>query len=861
MNLLELRDCWAKTDEYKKPSLGILPHCQAVGAVAQELLKILPPALMAVLPVGGVCLIAAHDVGKISPGFLLKSEEWASKWKSGLGLAADGHETRHAWISQKFIASWYAGKPPRWVMALGGHHGRYLCAEAMPAAMPFASTIGSGIFEDLRQELLSILEKRFGPLPEPEEIPKGAKLHWFTGAMIFCDWIGSNTTWFRLSNADHESQDFEEIARSALEEIGIHRTSVKSHLSFNELFGLRSARPLQKTLIDAMDSPGLFILEAPMGGGKTEAALAGAYRRWTEGSERGLFFAMPTQLTSNRIRDRVEDFFKHVASEESALALAHGNAWLVENRIRSLQPQIAGAPGESDNASEANAWFSDNRRAMLAPFGVGTIDQALMAVVPVKHSALRMFGLGGKVVVIDEVHSYDPFTSALVDRLVSWLIELGGTVIVLSATLTAARRASLVAAAGGKEETTPNAYPLLTKVAAGYALAEHFPIDSPQDAEREVAIRVVPANDELWMNEVARAARNGACVLVIRNTVALAQESYRDLKAHCHESGIEFGLIHSRFTQADRERNETRWTGLLGRDGSTRPRNGTVLVGTQVLEQSLDIDADLLVTDLAPTDLILQRIGRLHRHQRERPAGCEKPLCIILRPDVDWTAPRADVEQALAPHRFIYPPFSLFMADTVWSGFDSINLPNDIRRFLEKSAERQGSHHQAIEEFRLEMDHKTERMRQTAWMKGIFKAPAAGDTEGAETRWNILPSAWIVVLAKPPTRSGRRMELEFPDGTTRSFDEAAFDFPLARLLQLHAVRVPAYLVLGLERHAWLSSHLSDAVLTVRDETNRLVPWPATGGSYEFTYSPETGLWFSKTQIHTGYNPEEDDSWY
>lgn len=857
MKSLELSDCWAKTDECKKPSLGITQHCLSVGAVAEALSKLLPSALRFFFPAGGVCLIAAHDVGKVSPGFLLKSDDWSSKWRTRLGLVPDGHETRHAWASQKFLASRYADQPPRWIMAVGGHHGRYLCAEAKPATLPFSSSIGYGLFEDLRHELLAILEKQFGPLPDPENIPKGAKLHWFTGAMIFCDWIGSNTTWFPASNAACAGK-FSETARSALQEIGIHRTGVKARLGFEDLFGLGPARPLQEALVGAMDSPGLYIVEAPMGGGKTEAALAGAYRRWSEGSERGLFFSLPTQLTSNRIRDRVEDFFQRVVSEESALALAHGNAWLLENRIRSLQPQLAGAPGDSDNASEANAWFSDNRRAMLAPFGVGTIDQALMAVVPVKHSALRMFGLGGKVVVIDEVHSYDPFTSALVDRLVSWLIELGGTVIVLSATLTAPRRASLVAAAGGKEDATPAAYPLLTKVATGNPLAEHFPIDPPQDAEREVGIRMVPANDKLWMNEVARAARNGACVLVIRNTVALAQESYRALKPHCPESGIEFGLIHSRFTQADREKNETRWTGLLGRGGSTRPKNGAVLVGTQVLEQSLDIDADLLVTDLAPTDLILQRIGRLHRHHRQRPAGCEKPLCIILRPDVDWGATRADVEQALSPHRFIYPPFSLFMADTVWSGVDSINLPSDIRPVLEKSADGRGSHPQAILEFREEMNAATERMRQAAWMNGIFKAPAAGDTEGAETRWNIQPSAWIVVLAKQPIRSGRRMELEFPDGTTRSFDEAAFDFPLARLLQLHAVRTPAYLVRGLPRESWLSNHLSDAVLAVRDDTNRLVPYPESAASYHFTYSPQNGLEFSKTKPDT---PQEDDSWY
>jgi CRISPR-associated endonuclease/helicase Cas3 len=599
-----------------------------------------------------------------------------------------------------------------------------------------------------------------------------------------------------------------------------------------------------------------------MGDGKTEAALAGAYRRWTEGGERGLYFALPTQLTSNRIRDRVEEFIKRIVAEESSLALVHGNAWLSDKRIRPLDPQPLGNDSnEADNATEANRWFSDSRRSMLAPFGVGTIDQALMAVVPVKYSALRMFGLGGKVVVIDEVHSYDPFTSALADRLVKWLIEIGGTVVVLSATLTASRRASLVEATGAQEQNAPTDYPLVTKVATGSSNAVHFSIDGPRPTERRVSIQILNANDECWMTEVTHAASNGACVLVIRNTVDLARQTCLALKSQCTDTGIEFGLIHSRFTQGDRDKNETLWTNLLGRDGAARPRHGAILVGTQVLEQSLDIDADLLVTDLAPTDLILQRIGRLHRHTRHRPPVIESPRCIVLRPDVNWNASLAEVEAALSPHRFIYPPFALFMADIVWGDLESITLPSGIRPVLEKSAIEPASLPPSIREFIDAMNHQTNRMRQAAWLKGIFKAPAVGDAEGAETRWNMQPTAWIVVLSRQPTRSGHRIEVAFPDSTSRQFDDSAFDFPLARALQLHAIRVPAWLVRGLQSPAWLKTHLPDAVLAVKDETNRLTLCAEGDVSHEFTYSEETGLGFSKTRNDTRYSPEEDDSWY
>ena len=857
---IDLKDCWAKTDENGKPAVSVRSHCLYVGAVAEALIQVLPPSVKNLFPDGGVSLIAAHDIGKISPGFLMKCPAWRAQWQLILGLDAEGHETRHAWTSQKYLAKLYK-KPPKWLVAVGGHHGRYLCSNASPADIA-PKSIGGRVFDGLRNDLLEILKNKFGELPLPEEIDRGARLHWFTGFMVFCDWIGSNTNWFPAHTEPFAPENTAEQAIKSLNDVGIHRHGVNQGKRFCDLFGFANPRPLQKSLIEVMDLPGLYIVEAPMGDGKTEAALAGAYRRWSEGGERGLYFALPTQLTSNRICDRVEEFIKRVVAQESSLALVHGSAWLSQNRIRPLEPQpLSTDAQESDNAAESNRWFSDSRRAMLAPFGVGTIDQALMAVVPVKYSALRMFGLGGKVVVIDEVHSYDPFTSALVDRLVKWLIELGGSVVVLSATLTAARRASLVAAAGAREENAPEDYPLITKVVTGKPVAEHIPLAGTRPVDKEVSIQAILASDERWLNEVAQAAKSGACVLVIRNTVALAQETYRILKEVCLQCGIEFGLIHSRFTQADRAQNETLWTGLLGRDGSLRPRQGAILLGTQVLEQSLDIDADLLVTDLSPTDLILQRIGRLHRHQRPRPEGYETPRCILLRPDVDWSASRAEVEKTLSPHRFIYPPFSLYMADTVWSGLDSIALPSGIRPVLENSSIKPINMPPAVEIFLKDLKSEITDQLEAKDILNVFQFLESKDTEGVNTRWNMQPTAWMVILAKQPIQSGHRVALAFPDGTTHSFEDAAFDFALARSLQLHAVRVPAYLVRGLQCPTWLSNHLPDAVLALRAETNSLQLWPEAQSPYEFTYSQETGLGFSKTQIDTRYNPDEDESWY
>jgi CRISPR-associated endonuclease/helicase Cas3 len=741
----------------------------------------------------------------------------------------------------------FCGKPPGWLIAVGGHHGKYSSTAAR----------GQKVFEGdadwirhLKYELVEEICTSFGPLPL-ELVEKSARLHWFTGLMVFCDWIGSNTGWFPAKGMDCPTsvEVARERAQAALSDIGWQRHKVTSGVTFGGMFASSSGRsmemrPLQSALVEAAGSRGLFIVEAPMGEGKTEAALAAACRRWNEGGESGLYFALPTQLTSNRIHKRVESFLSNVLASSSVLSLAHGNAGLSGRRITSVMPAVV---GDDEGASLANLWFSDSRKALLAPFGVGTMDQALMAVLPVKHSALRLFALGGKVVVMDEVHSYDPYTSALVDRSVEWLLQVGCTVIVLSATLTKARRAQLVAAAGAREESLSDAYPLITIVTCGSAVAETIPIAESARQIKTIRIENLPKDGPDWIREAAAAAESGACVLVVRNTIAAAQECFNQLKSTCRDLGIVFGLLHSRFPQFRRDENEDIWMSRLGKGEDDRPSQGCILVGTQVVEQSVDIDADLLVTDLAPTDLLFQRIGRLHRHERQRPPGFECPRCIILQPSVDWTAEAPTIKKALGASAYVYPPFALFQAQRVWSELSQVTLPEEIRPILEESSHIPEPLPAGADALRMELDKSVEQMLGTAWMNSVFGTGAVDDVEGMQTRWKPKPSGFVILLQSPPSQSAQGISLHFLDGTTHAFVPGRFDFDLARKLHQNACRVPRYLI-------------ADALRTPGNPSDcRPCHAPETS-AYRLSYREERGLSHERNLSVPAFQDDEE-SWF
>lgn len=875
-----LNDCWAKTDkETQLPCVSVTDHCLVVGTVAKFLANRLSNSVKKSLPNGFITLVAAHDIGKLTTGFQLKAPLWHKHDELQRNIIADNLCTNHAIVSQWHLQSCSSlrenGKAQYWLVSTGGHHGSYPSGHKPMNRAPYEGGIQD--FTKLRLELLQILVERFGPLPSEKAKNETERIHLLTGFTIFADWIGSNSEWFPPESPTDEGT-LKDKAHRVLMDLNWN-PKIRSGISFGEQFHPEAPeafkpRCIQSALLEAADAPGLYIVEAPMGMGKTEAALTTAYKRWTQGEERGLYFALPTQLTSNKIHDRICDFLKNTLGEKTMQALIHGNAWLDDKKPRMVSPAFREADMESqeneqNDTNEALRWYSSTRKQLIAPFGTGTIDQALLSVLPARFAALRYFALAGKVVVIDEVHSFDPYMSALIDRLIRYLIKVGSTVIILSATLTAQRRAELVQAAGASNDDSPAAYPLITKVAKGSAEALHIPVAAnltEQSVHLEHEILGSETEAAFWQG-IADKVEGGANVVVIRNSVALAQNTYLDLKARL-TSRIppeHIGLIHSRFPQSERDRNEGKWTRMLGKDDSQRP-HGSLLVATQIVEQSVDIDADCLVTDLAPTELILQRIGRLHRHDRPRPVGFEHAVCHILHPETDWQGDAKSVKTALHPHHWIYPSLSLWQASQTFRPLNQIKLPNNIRPLLEQAAALnipEDCTSPALVEFAEDAQRLREKMEGTAHLRDVFNASAIEDNEGTETRYGIKSTANLIILPKFPVEQGGRITWHLPNGVTLKTRIGEFNYPLAKALHQQATRIPAYLVKDALLNApdWLRQHIDSAVLAMpNDDSTELTLYSGESASHTLYYRKDLGITFQKNETIPEHT-EPDDFWF
>ncbi len=857
-----LENCWAKTDPENKLALTVRDHCINVGAVGEIVFATLPKRAGNLVPKSLPLLAALHDVGKISVGFQWKSLEWKHFRESPLPKA----EGNHATISQAFFGEIIKSRnPARWSIALGGHHGRYASNKPRISGLDEPQrewAIG------LRRELTRLLVELFGNLPAFEaEIPDRL-IHLVTGFITFSDWIGSNEDFFPLAKParlKHETNltKATEQAKDALKQLHWGRPIPTTNQEFTQLFPF-SPNPLQTGLLKAADSPGLYIIEATMGMGKTEAALALAAQRWASGDEQGIYFALPTQLTSNRIHQRISPFLKNAIQSNHANALVHGSAWLNEKRISPINA--------SGDPNEAISWFASSRRALLAPFGVGTIDQALLSILPVKHSALRLFALAGKTIVLDEVHSYDPYTFALICRFVEILTASGSTVIVLSATLTHNARRQLIEAAGGREESPQSAYPLISAVKTNIDQKPTSYADLSNHAPTEKTIHLehlsTPSDD--FESRAINAAEAGACVLIIRNTVQSAQETFASLKTSAKE-GLKIGLLHSRFPFFARQELEDHWVLSLSKNAGNRPR-GCILISTQIVEQSIDIDADLLITDLAPADLLLQRVGRLHRHANTiRPKGFEHARIFVLHPELQEKNDPKLLKRELGKSAFIYPPDSLLRAHHDWRNRDQITLPTQIRELLEQESQRNRKASPAevalIEITQAEIS-KMLGTAQTRSQNMLDPLSVTDDDQGHQTRWASLPSSVVILLSETPELIGRQLTLRFLSGEkhTTSLDQP-FDFSLAKLLHQNAAKVPSYSlptasftesVLG----TYFFEHAVCAVLEEGYGGRCLFPGAVTELPYEFGYTSEAGLSLHKNEeVETIYEPADDGSWF
>ena len=392
---------------------------------------------------------------------------------------------------------------------------------------------------------------------------------------------------------------------------------------------------VQRAVLEAADTaaePGILILEAQMGVGKTEAALAAAEIMASRFGLGGVFFGLPTQATANGIFPRLLGW-ADTQSEKTlpqAIKLAHGMAELNECYLR-LQGR--GVQLEEDAQEEhrvqVHQWFRGNKQVLLANFVIGTVDQLLLAALAQKHVMLRHLGLAGKVVIIDECHAYDTYMNCYLDRTLEWLGWYKVPVILLSATLPARRRTELVEAYQQKKAApdapweTSCGYPLLTWTDGAEVKQTAIPSDAPGQT-----VQLTTLTEPELPALLRRKLVEGGCAGVIVNTVKKAQKIAQLLRESLPDKEVQ--LFHAQFLMPDRAARENQLMARIGKGSAPECRNDLIVVGTQVMEQSLDIDLDVLVTELCPMDLLLQRIGRLHRHHRSRPAPLQQACCAVL---------------------------------------------------------------------------------------------------------------------------------------------------------------------------------------------------------------------------------------
>lgn len=723
---------WGKTcreeddpDNFESRYHPLLFHLLDVAHVALELWdEVLPDAFKTRIAFALGCdidsarwivgmLAGGHDLGKATPGFQFQPTplDWLRECLMQLGYeATSGCENKpHSFVTAKelrlFLSKptsfWQTDKSSGHVLAhiTGAHHGTY------PKPSDYADwqerDLGDAKWLEVRHALLQHLR---AALCAPESV--FSKTSWnetaigavaqLTGFISVADWIGSSRLFapvghrdetFALSNYITESQ---RRARESVRDFGWKNTPQPhgARSEFAAFWGfapnaLQEAVIVQTRELKSQTAPFFLLIEAPMGIGKTEAALWASDAAQVAGINTGFYIALPTQATSNAMHKRVKKFLsKRYFDEQSIhLQLVHSHAALsdeVDVVLRGLEHIYDFKLTPEEARVVAASWFCGSKRPLLAPFGVGTIDQSLLAALQNRHWFVRLFGLAGKVVIFDEVHAYDTYTNRLLTTLLIWLRELGCSVILLSATLPSSKRRELTRAFGGNLPVEEAAYPRLTWLQGEQETATSIEV-ARRDLEPKTVAILHLQPDEL--GEILRdKLKTGGCAAVICNTVVEAQEMSEKLRCEVGDIVPEEGwtLFHARMPFGWRQQIETSVVERFGPNKANRPPCA-VVIATQVIEQSLDLDFDWMASFIAPGDLLLQRMGRLHRHPNDddaqsfnRPALLSKPEMAVLCGVIGDEVPSFGLSA------YVYELEMLLRTWLVWRNRRNIELPDDI---------------------------------------------------------------------------------------------------------------------------------------------------------------------------------------
>lgn len=642
-----------------------------------------------------VFMAAVHDVGKSSPAFARLVPELAQRLElNGFSFPADHPkvEWHHEFVSQVDVVAWLSGRGNGWAQmaraigsVVGAHHRFPKIDDDVRAALEsdrsgskFGKVMGGDKWPGVRAELMAWAWVYSSCDSRELRVERAEKLDGFMrlalGFLNVADWFASNADYFPLVDFDSDGSQFADEGlyrqrfQRAVEQMDLPPRfawpQMQADADLMASLGLpqdASMRPIQSAAVQAarqMTQPGLMVIQDQMGAGKTEAGLMAAQILAARFGFDGILYTLPTQVTTNAMWDRIVPWLHriHEASAGggevqswSSVELIHGRAWLKSDfsemkdaygafdpqRINSMSNICGGSDmgRRSHDSLVVHPWFSSRRRALLSRFAVSTIDTALFAALDVPYVSLRHLGMTSKVVLIDEVHSFSLFMDESLFRMLTWLGAYGVPVIALSATLSDSklnqmnkaylRGARFLSPRDVKVEPPISSFPQIS-----VATADGQSYTAVQQYGKSQSFSFECLELDRLAESVREQLESGGCALVVRNTVSSAQNTALELMQAFPD--VPVYLNHSRFAAADRQRNDAELLRLF-RAGSLRRPNKAIVVSTQVVEQSLDVDFDVLYTDLAPVDVLFQRVGRVHRSARtERPEGLRDPRVFVM---------------------------------------------------------------------------------------------------------------------------------------------------------------------------------------------------------------------------------------
>lgn len=606
-------------------------HCLDVAACVQELLRARPGLLRSLVralgpdaTIEGAIILAtllavAHDVGKFGERYQAQSPDTCALIGSAPLISGYARgDWRHDNVG---LIAWLQGGiaealgldmdafdvMPKLASASACHHGRPTDAEEIKFLSRAMSAKSVSDACDFLQAFRRLLNGE--PSIPIGELDASKASFILAGVISVADWVASQSPY--ASPDPTMASYWERTQKHALivvAKAGLHAARPRNDITFASLFPGKKPTPLQ-LLADSLVFPAgpfLIMVDEMTGGGKTEAEDVLVGRMMAAGHGEGMLLSMPTMVTAD------EQTARHAAIRSLLFDDAATPTMMIAH-----SGHRDGLMSESDR--ERQAWLADDRRRrLLSDLCVGTIDQALLAALPTKFAVVRLLGLIGKVLVVDEAHSYDDYTSTLLEALLEFHAAMGGSAILLSATLPRSRKLEFATSfARGAGLPPPKqaalddpAYPLLTMVSKdGVRFKRPKPAPRAPRDTRVVLIHSVAEAERL----VLKAARSGQCVAWIRNTVDQAIETGRSLITK-HE---DVTILHSRFPEHQREQITKGVLSRFGKHSRSSERQGGVVVATSVIEESLDLDFDMVVVDLKTIDGVLQARGRHQRHSRD----------------------------------------------------------------------------------------------------------------------------------------------------------------------------------------------------------------------------------------------------